>query len=57
MMENQQNERQEFADEYQNIKSDVKKVITTNLLIIVLLAGLFFANRKFGWLNFLQNLF
>lgn len=57
MAENQQNETQEFKAEYQNIKSDVKKVVITNLLIIVLLAGLFFANRKFGWLNFLQGLF
>ncbi len=57
MAQNQQSEDKELEASYQQFKTDVKKVILTNLLIIVLLVALYFANQKFGWLNFLTELF
>lgn len=57
MSSNQQNDDQEFRGEYNHIKSDVKRVVITNVLIILLLAGLYFANQKYGFLNNLQKLF
>lgn len=55
MAVNQQN--QEFEQEYQVIRGDVKKVVITNLLIIILLVGLYFVNQKLGFLDKLQNIF
>lgn len=57
MPQNEQSEHQEFQTEYQYIKSDVKKVIATNLLIIILLVALFFVNQKTGILNKLLDYF
>ena len=57
MAHNQQNEEQAFQEEYKLIKRDVRKVIITNLLIIALLIGLFFADQKLGFLNKLERLF
>ena len=48
---------QEFEQEYQVIRKDVKKVVITNILIIALLVGLYFASRELGFLDKLQNLF
>ena len=50
MSSNQQNDDQEFRGEYNHIKSDVKRVVITNVPIILLLAGLYFANQKYGFL-------
>lgn len=47
----------EFESQYPQIKRDVLKVIITNLLIIILLVGLYLANNKFGFLNRLQRFF
>ena len=52
-----QNEQQEFQEEYQQIKKDVRRVIITNFLIIALLVSLYFADQKFGVLNQLEKLF
>ena len=46
----QPNETHEFEQEYQQIKSDVKKVIITNALIIALLVALYVVNQKTDWL-------
>jgi len=51
MQANNQDEHEEFAESYREIKSDVKKVLITNFLILALLVGLFFANQRYGFLN------
>lgn len=57
MIQSGQNEDHEFQGEYAHIKKDVRRVVITNALIILLLVGLYLANQKFGFLNGLQNLF
>lgn len=52
-----QNGKQEFQEEYAVIKKDIRKVIITNLLIIFLLVGLYFADQKLGFLNQVEKLF
>lgn len=52
-----QNEQQEFQEKYQQIKKDVRRVIVINFLIVAILVGLYFADRKFGVLNQLEKLF
>lgn len=41
-------EHKEFEEEYRHIKSDVKKVIITNLIFLALLVALYFINQKTG---------
>lgn len=48
---------QEFEQEYKYIRRDVKKVIITNAVIVVLLVAVYFADQKYGFLNQLENLF
>lgn len=50
-------QKDEFQIEYQEIKSDLKKIILINLLVIVLLVGLYFFDKKTSFLEKLQNLF
>jgi hypothetical protein len=57
MGQNQPHQDQEFQEEYQYVKKDVKKVVFTNLLIIALLVGLFYANKQTGWLEKLFSRF
>ena len=57
MAANQQSEDSEFVESYKQIKSDVKKVIITNLLIIILLVILYFVNRKIGLVDRLEKYF
>ena len=47
----------DFQKDYEYIRSDVKKVVLINLLFVVLLVALYFANQRFGWLAKLENLF
>lgn len=48
MSANQQNE---FESSYQQIKSDVRKVIVINLLFIVLLVALHIIEQKTGFIS------
>lgn len=57
MAQNNQNEMEEFEGEYNYIRSDVRKVIITNLLILILLFVLFFLDRKTGFVAQLINRF
>ena len=57
MAQNQPSLDAEFGEEYKVIKSDIKKVVLINFLIIVLLVGLFFLDRQFGILTPLQKFF
>lgn len=51
MDQSQQNENQEFRAEYAEIKKDVRKVVITNLIFLVLLVALYFLNRQYGFLD------
>ena len=57
MDENQQSIDPEFRDEYQKIKSDIKRVVITNILFLLLLVGVYFANQKFNFLSRLERFF
>ena len=57
MDENQQSIDPEFRDEYQKIKSDIKRVAITNILFLLLLIGVYFANQKFDFLSQLERFF
>ena len=57
MDENQQRIDPEFQDEYQKIKSDIKRVAITNILFLLLLIGVYFANQKFDFLSQLERFF
>ena len=54
MITDQPSDDQEFREENEVLKTDVKKVILTNLLFVVLLVGLFFLNRQYGFLDKLK---
>ncbi|MDP3741329.1 MAG: hypothetical protein Q8R08_03320 [bacterium] len=56
MGENSQNHDQEFQEEYKHFEQDVKKVIITNVLILALLIGTYFANKSTGFVDKLLNL-
>ncbi len=55
MPENRQSDAQEFQNDYRHIKRDVRKVLLTNLVIIVILVGLFFLNQKTGIIDKLTS--
>ena len=57
MDENQQSIDPEFRDEYQKIKSDIKRVAITNILFLLLLIGAYFANQEFNFLSRLERFF
>jgi len=57
MAQNNQDEYQEFQTDYARIKRDVKKVVITNVVILILLVGLYFANQKFDFLTSLNKFF
>lgn len=57
MNQDNQNEDQEFQEEYRRIKSDVIKVILSNLLILALLIAAYFVNQKTNFLDQFQKLF
>jgi len=44
-------------DEYQKIKSDIKRVAITNILFLLLLIGAYFANQEFNFLSRLERFF
>lgn len=57
MDQQQQNEYQEFATDYERIKRDIKKVVITNLVVLILLIALYFVNAKTGILTKLYKFF
>lgn len=57
MAQNQPSEIEEFEGEYKLIRSDIRRVIITNGLILLVLIGLYYANQKYGFLHTLQNFF
>lgn len=52
-----QSEDQEFAAGYEHTRKDVRAVAIINLLMIALLAGLYFLNKKIGFLSKLLDIF
>ncbi len=50
------NQDQEFAEEYKYIRKDLKQVIFYNSLIIILLVGLYFADKAYHLLDKIQAL-
>ncbi len=47
----------EFQEEYKHIRSDVKKVIITNILILALLVAAYFVNKSTGFIDRLLKFF
>ena len=53
----QPDEHEEFKEDYKRIKKDVIKVVITNLIVLILLIGLYLANQKSGFLNQFNRFF
>lgn len=56
-MPNNQNPDPELQEEYKHLRSDLKKVVLVNLLMLMLLAAAFFVNENTGFLDGLLKLF
>lgn len=51
------NEHQEFEQEYRQVSKDVKRVIISNVLLLIILMALYFANQKIDFLSKLESWF
>lgn len=56
MSEGNQNDP-EFQEEYKHIRADVKKVIITNVIILVLLVAAYFVNKNTGFIDQFLKIF
>jgi len=57
MSQDNQLEDPEFEAQYKTIRTDVKKVLVTNLVILSLLVIAFFINKQTGFVDKLLNIF
>lgn len=57
MPNNHQDDHQEFAESYKLIRRDVRFVVVTNIFILAALAGLYFLNQKYSFIDALLKRF
>lgn len=50
-MSHDQHGQEEFKEEYRHIKKDLKSVLITNSILLVLLFALYFVSRSLGLFN------
>ena len=57
MDQNNQNIDPEFQEEYKYMRADVKKVVITNVIILVLIVAAYLINRNTGFVDKLLKFF
>ena len=53
----QNNQDPDFVETYGHVKKDIRRVLINNLIFIAILIALYFADKQFGFLAKIENLF